>query len=60
MVFGTRTKCMGEGNIFGKMENAMMASTSMIKRLVLVYFIGLMGNAIKAIGRMGDNMEKES
>lgn len=51
---------MGEGNIFGKMENAMMASTSMIKRLVLVYFIGLMGNVIKAIGRMGDNMEKES
>lgn len=60
MVFGTRTKCMGEGNIFGEMENAMMVSTNMIKRLVLVCFIGLMESVIKATGRMGDNMEKES
>lgn len=51
---------MVEGNIYGKMENAMMVSMNMIKRLALVCFIGLMENVIKAIGRMGDNTAKES
>lgn len=51
---------MGEENTYGRMENVMMVSMNMIKRLVLACFIGQMENVIKAIGRMGDNMEKES
>jgi hypothetical protein len=50
LVLGSTIKCMAEGSIFGKMENATMANINSIKSKGLVSFTGLTENNTKAIG----------
>ncbi|CAD8113833.1 unnamed protein product [Paramecium sonneborni] len=57
---GLKIKCMEEVVINGKMENIMMDNIKMIENLALEYFIGLMVDNFKVIGKMVNNMGKES
>jgi len=59
MVNGKTIICMVKVFIPGKTEDVMKVNTLMIENMVLVFTLGKMVDNMLAIGKMGNNMEKE-
>ena len=55
---GSIIKCILEGFIPGKMEDLTKGSIDLTKKKGLEFIFGLMEGGMKAIGKMGNNMEK--
>lgn len=59
-VSGLIILCMAKGAIHERTEDIMRASTGLIKSMDLEYIIGRMVEFIEVVGKMENNMEKES